>query len=851
MRLAARSPSRRLGPRAYALGALLWAGAPGCQDAPAGCARQTHALSSSSTSGNGPAGAGPGASPGPSEGPTTDRTDLLVDLLAQRPLALVYEDDALIIDTASPEVHKFLDAPPGGPRPPLPGQAGLILGERDQVNGEDRRVALADGLTARLRFPGEDLSNGATELSLWLRPAQDVTQQALSIFLNEKILANLEIAQGFQRYRLPVPEGRITPGENSLRLFFRSAGTLSGKRSAAAIARVALGPLTSRAVASSQSFPALTGRVRSFGIGGDARLALTANRPTRWSYHLVPPANAPPLKLTFGYGVQTGGRPAHFAVHARREGGSSVALWSGRGEPGRWQEADVSLAPVASDPREASTALRLDLSVRATAEGPQASASPSSRPAPRAAQDPPSLAGVGSSLGAIAQPRLLLMAPAPTSDPQAERPTPREAARAEHLLVFIVDALRADRVLPDARRGGHPRPFPALTQLLRSGAALRATSPGNFPLPAHASLLSGTYPAVHRMVRDDTTLPDSVPLLAETLRRAGFATGLFSGSGYVSERWGLRRGFDAYRNLVREGLPNASGEVWKVARTFLEEQVRTGHRALLYVAVSDPHAPYNPPPELLARTQSHPYSGPLRPAQTAEQLLQVKRGRLKLNHEDRAYLEALYDAEVLQMDATLGQALADLQRLGIADKTAVVFAGSHGEELMDHGSVGHGHSLYDELITVPVVLRFPPRIPAGERDPLVLRAELCDLMPTLLQLAGAAIPDGVQGESLLPLLQPGARLFLPRAGMAQHEHQRSVHLGRYHLIMSGERFQFFDLLTDPQERQPLDTRSDGQVALRALRNPFALFQAYQTRWSKARLGQPAQLRGGFLEEIGP
>ena len=207
-------------------------------------------------------------------------------------------------------------------------------------------------------------------------------------------------------------------------------------------------------------------------------------------------------------------------LYSHLDGLSSVSLRAAAALPGNRVVLGDSEGGLTLLQRDRATALRLDLSVRATEEGPQASASPSSRPAPRAAQDPPSLAGVGSSLGAIAQPRLLLMAPAPTSDSQAERPTPREAARAEHLLVFVVDALRADRVLPDARRGGHPRPFPALTQLLRSWAALRATSPGNFPLPAHASLLSGTYPAVHRMVRDDTTLPDSVPLLAETLRRA-------------------------------------------------------------------------------------------------------------------------------------------------------------------------------------------------------------------------------------------------------------------------------------------------------------------------------------------
>lgn len=725
------------------------------------------------------------------------------DFLANRPLAVVAEEGALIIETAAPEVWKFMD---GG------WKAALLAGERDQG---DRLVALADGVSAMLRFPGDGIASAAArdEILLWLRPAPDVPAQAATVLLNERVVANLSLAPAYRCYRVVLGgAGRVLPGENLLRLHFRAAGTLLGHRSAAAIERVAIGPagkVPRPCGAEAQPF-ARPGRVRSFGIGGDARPALAANTATRWSYYLVPPEPGAPgagLHLSFSYGVQTAAAPALFGVSAQRDGAPAAPLWSGQGQPGQWRDADVDLGRLlaAGDPGRA---LRLDLSI----SGP----------------------------GAISAPRLV--DPAASSGPATPSlaRVPESPPRPEHVLLVVVDALRADR------------PLPSLAA--RPGVSLVAAAQGNYPLPSHASLLSATYPSVHRLLREGGTLPASLPLLPEVLHRAGFATGLFSATGYVSERFGLRRGFDAYRNLVREGQRNPSLEVWKAALPWLEAQLRAGHRTFLYLATADPHAPYTPPPDLLARTWDRPYAGPLRGAVSAEQLLRLKREKLRLQPADRAYLAALYDAEVLETDATLERILADLARLHILDRTALLIVGSHGEELFDHGSVGHGHSVYEELAAVPLFLSFPPRL-AGHRT-LGLLAEQVDVAPTLLHLCGAAVPETMQGESLLPLLvpagdnrAPGPRM--PRSGQSQHDQQlRGLRLGRYKLISAGgDRLQLYDLGSDPHERR--DRAADQPIALRALRNAFSLGYAYQRRWNKQRLGDPANLSPEFAMEIGP
>jgi arylsulfatase A-like enzyme len=766
-----------------------------------------------------PAAEGP---PRPTADPLLQEGRVLYDFLANRPLALIYEQDALVIPATQPDLNKFID---GG------WKASLIAGERDRGG---RPIALADGVGAALRFPGLGLGAPTSELLMTLTPAPDVPRQAVTVLLNERIAATLELQQGTGRYRVPLSPGRVSlsEGENLLRLHFRAAGlfpTANGTvRSAASIERITIGPPpaagpgaeTGQGAPPGQGAQPL-GRTCAYGIGADARQSLCASGPTRWSYSLIPPTAAAgegrgQVSLHFGYGVQTGGAAAEFSATLRRDGEPEKVLFRHKGEPGRWQEARAEVGTLAA---LGGRAMRIDLSVTEGA-------------------------------GGISGPRLVLEEEGGGSAQGQEAMAGRVAAppRAEHLVVLTVDALRADRVPGKA-------PLPSIAALLQQGVRVPATTQGNYGLPAHASLLSGTYPAVHRLLREVDKMPDEVPLLPEVLSRAGFATGLFSASGYVSERWGLSRGFDTSRNLVREGVANSAAELWRAARPFLEEKVKAGRRVFLYLASADPHAPY-------AGTPPRGYTGPLRSPITAEQLLLIKRGKLKLTPQDRAFIDALYDAEVAATDAMLGQVLAELSRLRIADRTAIVLVGTHGEEFFDHGSVGHGHSLYQELISVPLLISFPPRIPPGQGQGQgpgsgIAHAELVDIAPTLLHLLGAAVPESMQGESLLPLLddprrphRPGKGARMPRAALSQHDVQgRSLQIGRYKLIAtSGDRLLLFDLARDPHEQH--DIAPENPVALRALRNPLGLLLGYNRRWRKGRLGSAADLLPGFYEELG-
>jgi arylsulfatase A-like enzyme len=114
------------------------------------------------------------------------------------------------------------------------------------------------------------------------------------------------------------------------------------------------------------------------------------------------------------------------------------------------------------------------------------------------------------------------------------------------------------------------------------------------------------------------------------------------------------------------------------------------------------------------------------------------------------YSKDWYDGSIRAMDTEIGRLLERLRGSGLEGRSVLAFYADHGEEFHDHGHMAHGHSLYGEMIRVPLILWGPGRVP-GPRRPEET-AQLIDVMPTLLDLAGLGAPRGVQGQSLLPLL---------------------------------------------------------------------------------------------------
>ena len=320
-------------------------------------------------------------------------------------------------------------------------------------------------------------------------------------------------------------------------------------------------------------------------------------------------------------------------------------------------------------------------------------------------------------LGALAVavwPFLLSGCNQPGGAPTAPSSPPSTGAIATRdVLLVTIDTLRADAL----GFAGHPHAeTPVLDRLAASGRVFEQAHAHNVvTLPSHANMLSGRYPFDHG-IRDNTgfVLPEDVPTAATLLADAGFATAAFVAAFPLDARYGLARGFEIYDDQ----LPSAAGRVRfrsteRPGNVVVERATRwwqdhADRRRFLWVHLFEPHAPYEPPPDLAAR-----------------------------------FADDLYAGEVAAADRYLGPLLEPL--LDAAADVLVIVTSDHGESLGEHGEATHGLFAYEATLKVPLVIWAPGLNPARITTP----ARHIDLLPTMLDAAGQPVPAGLPGRSLL------------------------------------------------------------------------------------------------------
>ena len=326
-------------------------------------------------------------------------------------------------------------------------------------------------------------------------------------------------------------------------------------------------------------------------------------------------------------------------------------------------------------------------------------------------------------------------------------------ALSERLLLITVDTLRADHV---GVYGG-PVPTPAIDRLAHEGVQLRGfCTPLPSTGPAHLSLFTGLHPWNHGVhanaaVIEDETLPNAVVRAQE----AGLSTAAFVSSYVLHERWGFGRGFDSY-HFEPTNEHNWKGEqvgFWSRGEDTTAAALRwlEAHRSepfLVWVHYFDPHLPYNPPPEFRRPIDE--------PVSLAGKPVPSEAIGVKLKRKIRGYR-----GEVTYTDNEVAKLIDGLRQLELYDRTAIVLTSDHGEGLGDHGLFAHGENLFDELVTIPLIVRAPGL--SGGRS-LDGPAQLEDLMPTMLAMLGLPVPTGIDGMNLLPWIR-GTVAASPRAAV--------------------------------------------------------------------------------------
>ena len=385
---------------------------------------------------------------------------------------------------------------------------------------------------------------------------------------------------------------------------------------------------------------------------------------------------------------------------------------------------------------------------------------------------------------------------------------------AQNVVLVLIDTLRADHLgiyNPETRVR-----TPFLSKLAKESMVFeKAWAQENWTKPSITSLLTGLYSAAHQNKSEKNKVPSTALMIQEYYSKLGFETAGFVANGYVSDKFGFKRGWDTWTNYVREGKRNRAQFVADDAVNWLKRR-KSDKSFFLYVHTIDPHVPYIPPAKYRAMYDNEPYNGIVQSTQTATLLGKVKSGAVRLNDRDKFRLEALYDGEISYHDDHLVKIYDELKAQGLLENTVFIVTSDHGEEFFEHGSVGHGHSLYEELLHVPLIVRLPGATPNPERTVgFEEMVELVDVFPTICSLTGVETPDAIQGQSLIPQLN-GRETEWPNVAFSEFMGgQLTARTTRYKLIYRGLSTTLFDLENDPRETADLsDERSEAFVMMR-------------------------------------
>jgi arylsulfatase A-like enzyme len=381
---------------------------------------------------------------------------------------------------------------------------------------------------------------------------------------------------------------------------------------------------------------------------------------------------------------------------------------------------------------------------------------------------------------------------------------PASPSGARNLVLVSLDTLRADRL---GLYGYERDTSPHLDAWSREAFVFeRAHSAANATIGAHHAIFQSRPASV-------TLRERGAPTLATLLRERGYRTAGLTDGGTMSRRMGFARGFEQFDD-GNQGLAQSLPK----ALRFLDSVAGGDAPFYLFVHSFDVHLPYDPPAPHDTRFFPE-YEGRVRGDTTLPLLRGVRRifeqadlaEPVELDADERRKVNALYDGEIVKTDILLARLLDRIEAGDLRDDTLVVLLSDHGEEFWEHGSVLHSHTLFQELVHVPWIVRVPGW--RGEARRIPERVSMLDVLPTLLELLEVPSPATARGRSLVPLLRGEGVDPAPilAEGFPYGRKQQSVIAGRFKLIrnlVTGG-VALYDLDADPAEERNIAARHPG------------------------------------------
>jgi arylsulfatase A-like enzyme len=318
----------------------------------------------------------------------------------------------------------------------------------------------------------------------------------------------------------------------------------------------------------------------------------------------------------------------------------------------------------------------------------------------------------------------------------------------KHIFFVGVDTFRGDLI--GKKVNGKPL-TPHMNRFMTDSVYMEHTyTQTSWTLGSFMSVFTGLNEYHHEVGIKQSLLPEK-PFLVEPLREEYLTFG-YHGGKVMNSRFGFSRGFDYYKKFQPAGAlyPKGGRHLFNKAIELLT--TAKFPNLFLFLHTYQVHAPYTPPKEFLLKRNPNATHDKLdlinfsEPEKTFE----------PLSSELTEATAQLYEAEAMAFDAYFGQFITRLKKMGLYENAMIILMSDHGEEFFDHKGWGHSHSLYNELIQVPLFIKFP----AGEYKNIHIKSAvaLTDIMPTLLSLQGLKYPaESLDGRNLMPLIQARAK----------------------------------------------------------------------------------------------
>lgn len=345
-------------------------------------------------------------------------------------------------------------------------------------------------------------------------------------------------------------------------------------------------------------------------------------------------------------------------------------------------------------------------------------------------------------------------------------------------IIFIVaDGLKAKHL---SCYGYYRQLTPNIDKIAKEGILFEnAFSTANWTVPTHASMFTGIYPITHGTDENHRWLDDKFYTLAEVLKSYGYNTFGYSNSPFISDETNLIQGFDTFittswgkdtgalenflslnsiKQFFMKDKDTGAFKTNKVVSKWITDSLQAKTPIFIFINYMETHSPHGDTPYF-----NHYLKKDVKP-QEAKRINQDQyaylSGSVKMTNQDFETLKDLYDGDILYLDMRIGQLIDYLRELRILDETILIITSDHGENLGNHNLIKHSFSLYDTILHVPLIIRYPKMYKGGVR--IKKQVQIIDIFPTILDMLNIKWEGekNIQGISLFDRMKQSQSMYI-------------------------------------------------------------------------------------------